>query len=242
MEAPSLGPSESLLTKLAAGHQEVDRIMDEVEAIYHSQPTEWLVVEPIGSMVCHLWYEDEDEFEDAVGGSFEEFLRVLPHVKLRENAQGKAEFKILKPNPDSKPLVLTLHIQGRSDLWRVLFKAPDARIEIPHLEFEVGQSNKRQIDTVYNHITNAVWNLSAHVRGRTDLSEEYINAVSDTIGQLNELLDVEKPFEFCVHDPTGFSVFKPSDGVVEEVLGGADLKLQEDLDIQKLVADAEDAD
>jgi len=215
--------------------------MDEVEAIYFSQPTEWLVVTPIGSMVCHLWYEDEDEFEDAVGGSFEEFLKVLPHVEVRQNSQGAAEFRVLKPDPGAKPSKLTLRVKDRADLWRVLFKAPDARIEIPQLEFEVGQANKRHIDSVYNHISNAVWNLSSHIRGRTDLSEEYIASVAATIDGLNDLLDGESPFDFVVHDPTGFSVFKPSVGVAVSSLYGEEAESGSH-PVDQLVADAEDAD
>ena len=40
-----------LTSTVMLGVQEIDRIMDEVEAIYLSQPTEWLFVAPIGSMV-----------------------------------------------------------------------------------------------------------------------------------------------------------------------------------------------
>ena len=66
---------------LSIGHQEIDRITDEVEQVYTSQPTEWLQVEAVGQMIINVqgWYEDYDEVEDAVGGSFEAFLRDVRH-------------------------------------------------------------------------------------------------------------------------------------------------------------------
>jgi len=209
----------SFAEKLSVGHQEIDRIVDEVEQIYQSQPNEWLILEPIGSMVCHLWYEDEDEFEDAVGCSFEYFMRALPHVEVRANDDGKAEFKILAPDPLALPTIMTLHVNSRADLRRVLFKAPEASLRIPHMEFEVGSNNKRHIDTVYNHITTAVWNLSSHIRGRTDLDSEYVSRVSATCDELNSLLDVDAPFTFVVDDPTGSSIFRPDADIVVQQIG-----------------------
>ena len=175
-------------------------------------------------------------------GSFEEFLRVLPHVEVRLNNKGAAEFRVLKPDPGARPCTLTLRVKDRTDLWRVLFKAPDARIEIPQLEFEVGQANKRHIDSVYNHISNAVWNLSSHIRGRTDLSAEYVASITQTIEGLTELLDGESPFDFVIHDPTGFSVFKPSVGVEVSSLCGGEAEPGLHTAVDQLIADAEDAD
>ena len=98
------------MEKLAVGHQEIDRIVDEVEQIYASQPMPWLVVEPIGMMLLNIcdWYEDYDEFEDAVGGSFEGFLRALPQFELRQSPEsGKTEFRVIAPDPDAPPIILT---------------------------------------------------------------------------------------------------------------------------------------
>jgi hypothetical protein len=159
----------NLAQKLAIGHQEIDRIVDEVEQIFGSQPTEWLAIEPIGMMMLHEWYEDFDEFEDAVGGSFKEFLEALPQFETRFHPDtGKGEFKVLPPDPDAPPSVLTLHVTSRSDLWRVLHKSPAALVRIPHLEFEIGADSKRRIDSVYNHITSAVWNLSSLLRAQVN--------------------------------------------------------------------------
>ena len=163
--------------RLGGGHQEVDRILDELEQIYASQPNEWLVADPIASMVMREeGYEDEDELEDALGGSWEAFLGGMPHIEVRRNARDDLEFKVLKPDPDAPPRRLTLRVDSRDDLWRVLFKAPEATILIPHLEFEIGADHKRRVDTLYNYIAAAEWNLSSHIRGRKDLAAEYVVA------------------------------------------------------------------
>jgi len=97
-------------------------------------------------MVCREGYEDEDEFEDAIGGSWEEFLGAMPHIALRKNDRDKLEFKVLKPDPNAKPRVLTVRINRREDLWRVLFKAPEASIRFPATEFEVSTDEAKHRD------------------------------------------------------------------------------------------------
>ena len=123
--------------KLAVGHQEIGRIVDELDQIYSSQPTEWLPMKHIGHMIANMWYEDIDEFEDAMGGTFSEFMHSMPHIEIRTNSLGAEEFKVVMPDPDAPPSVMTLRVETREDLWRVLFKSPDAKITISHLEFEV---------------------------------------------------------------------------------------------------------
>ena len=112
---------------------------------------------------------------------------------------------------------MTLHVAERNDLWRVLYKSPDASIRIPHLEFEIGADSKRRIDTVYNHITNAVWNLSAHIRsqsgGGSEEMSESAASILETVDALEQLLELNEPFDIVVDDPTGASQFKPSEGV-----------------------------
>lgn len=174
---------------------------------------QWLAAEPIASMVCREGYEDEDEFEDAIGGSWEDFLRAMPHIELRKNERGSLEFKVLQPDPDAQPRLLKLRVQTRQDLWRVLFKAPEASIRFPAMEFEIGTDHKRRIDTLYNYITSAEWNLSSHIRGRTDITSEHVAAIAETVDQLNQMLDCEEPFDIEVRDPMGACIFKPMAGV-----------------------------
>ena len=207
----------TVASKLAIGHQEVDRIVDEVEQIYGSQPTEWLTLKPIGMMLLHEFYEDFDELEDALGGSFQEFIEAMPQFETRTNPDSDiVEFKVLAPDPDAPPTMLTLHVASRSDLWRVLHKSPAAAVKIPHLEFEIGADSKRRIDSVYNHISQAAWHLGAHIRsqiGEGAEATESAAAILETVDALELLLDVEEPFDLIVDDPTGASSFKPSDGV-----------------------------
>lgn len=42
--------------------------------------------------------------------------------------------------------------------------------------------------------------------------------IMETVEQLNILLDVEKPWTWIVHDPSGISEFKPADGVLVDEL------------------------
>jgi hypothetical protein len=38
------------------------------------------------------------------------------------------------------------------------------RVEIPELEFEISADGKRKIDSIYNIISSAIFNLGTHVR------------------------------------------------------------------------------
>jgi RimJ/RimL family protein N-acetyltransferase len=55
----------------------------------NSNGCEWLPVEQIGNMMCQeLGYEDEPEFEDALKGTFSDFLDKLPYV-VKEEKNGR---------------------------------------------------------------------------------------------------------------------------------------------------------
>jgi hypothetical protein len=55
----------------------------------NSNGCEWLPVEQIGNMMCQeLGYEDEPEFEDALKGTFADFLDKLPYV-VKEEKNGR---------------------------------------------------------------------------------------------------------------------------------------------------------
>jgi len=73
----------------------------------------------------------------------------------------------MKPPPPPEecvPTKLRFKVATREDLWRVCLKAPGATAAIPELEFEVGPDSKRHIDSVYNHVAAAIFNLTAHLR------------------------------------------------------------------------------
>jgi len=81
---------------------------------------------------------------------------------------------------------MTVRINSTKDLWRVCLKSPHARIEIPELEFEISADGKRHIDSVYNHIAAAVYNLGNYVRQAGGaLSEDHKSKILDTVIALN---------------------------------------------------------
>ncbi|KAJ1619671.1 hypothetical protein T492DRAFT_603164 [Pavlovales sp. CCMP2436] len=204
-------------------HQEVDQILTELEEIYTNQPTAWLAVKDIGLMLAHMWYEDLDEFEDAIKGSFEDFVKALPHCETDEQG-GKLVFRLKPPAPVSsrRQLKLTLEVKSRLDLRRVLLKAPDARLVIPSMEFEIGVDNKRAINSLYNHLAVAKQNLSFHAEANAaSLPAEEHLSILETIEQLSKLLDVDEPYTLVVHDPSGLSELKPADGATIEWGGPA---------------------
>ena len=64
-------------------HQEIERIVVELEELYKSQPGEWLPISGIGAyLASELGYEDVDEFEDALKSDFKTFIGNLPHVRV----------------------------------------------------------------------------------------------------------------------------------------------------------------
>lgn len=204
-------------------HQEVERILIELEEIYKSQAGKWLPIQGITSMLAvELGYEDEDEFEDALKGSFKDFLSHLPNVEV-SNEESELQpglfrdvFRVLPdPPPEERtPQKFILHAKEKRDLWRVLMKAPDCTIEIPELEFEIGADAKRHVDSVYNHITAAIFNLEQHAEQMGEAFEEsQRKAIFETTNKLRSVLDLDMLVTFIVHDPTGLSAFKPADGI-----------------------------
>ena len=90
-----------------------------------------------------------------------------------------------------------------------------------------------QIDTLYNHIGSAIFNLGSHIAGQGDkISQEHQEAVNiffsfsaasnvliglqytTCILDLNRLLDVEHPWVMIVKDPSGLSEFTSNDDVL----------------------------
>merc|ERR1712012_558149 len=74
--------------KQNVSHQEIERILAEIEAWYGAASeqagVEWLPIEGIQNFLCQdLGYEDMDEFEDAIQGSFTDFCAAFPHIEVR---------------------------------------------------------------------------------------------------------------------------------------------------------------
>eukprot|EP00960_Hanusia_phi_P059001 764046-Hanusia_phi.AAC.10 len=219
--------------KFNLGHQETDRIIDEIEQVCkqvrQSAGESWMTADAAANIVCsNLGYEDQAELEDALKCQWGTFLESMPHLetKIQDDgsfAEGKLVFRMkpFQPLLDRKMFIKTFKINNRQDLWRICHKAPSAVLEIPEMEFEIGADAKRKIDSIYNHLASAIYNLSMHLSTLgSQLSEDHRNKIGATIEELNVLLDVEKPFTIMLHDRTGLSDIQPEDGV-ETQYGGA---------------------
>lgn len=241
------------------GHQETDRIVDELEQVckqvLQSAGDSWMTCNAAANIICSsLGYEDQGELEDAIKCDWQEFIKAMPHLetKLQDDgsfAQGLLVFRMkpLVPVHDRKMFIKTFKVNTRQDLWRVCHKAPSAVLEFPDIEFEIGADAKRKIDSIYNHISGAVYNLSMHVSSLgAQLSEDHKDKISETIHELNVLLDVEKPFTILLHDRTGISEIRPEDGVTTQEGGPAEMDPLEQEEIRMremlLAIDEVDAD
>jgi len=167
-----------------------------------------------------LGYEDWNELEDALHGSLEDFMAVLPHIELRKNPEMEDRLEMrLKPLPppeQRRGFKATLKITTSEDLWKVFYKSPTARVEIPEIEFEISPDGQKRIDTIFNHVANCVANLGNYVQTETSagsMSAQVADKISETVVELNILLDIPKPWTWIVHDPSGLSLFKPDSGV-----------------------------
>ena len=86
---------------------------------FQPDPTSWLPVEQVGSMLTHeLGYEDKDEFEDALKGSFEDFCKTLPHIELRLKSQrseneneSQCELRMKVDDREERPMKMILKIK-----------------------------------------------------------------------------------------------------------------------------------
>jgi hypothetical protein len=127
--------------------------------------------------------------QDAIKCDWEEFIKSMPHLetKIQDDnsyANGKLVFRMkpLVPVHDRKMFILSFTVNSRQDLWRVCHKAPSAVMEFPDMEFEIGADAKRKIDSLYNHIAAAVYNLSMHVSTLgAQLSEDTKDKISEVL-------------------------------------------------------------
>lgn len=206
-------------------HQEIERILCEVEAWYataHDQAgAEWLPIEGIRNFLFQdLGYEDVDEFEDALHGSFQDFLAAFPHIRVKEEEE-KFLYRIL-PREPGPPRRMIFLVENSAQLVDTCFlKAEDAQVMIPSLGLTIGAENRRSIDSLYNHIANAQTNL----RGPLQIAEMHSTRVAEVADTLGACLDVVEPYEIIVLDPCSLSEFMPDDNVrIEIVADIADLE------------------
>lgn len=237
-EAP--GEPPVAVSQIDMGHQEMCRLVQDLEDIFQAVhqcagPDHPVAVCGLVFNLCaSLGYEDEDELEEALGCTFVEFLMALPHFEVvwpatpnQVNSSDDSEQEAPQPRALMRPDMaedgqsrearrIMLTVSEKVDLWRVVLQGPEATIEIPELEFAIRPSSKRKIDTIYNVIASAVYNLGDHVRlnsrGQASMPEDEANKICDAIDSLNRLLDLDSPFTFILTDPQGISDLKPIEG------------------------------
>ncbi|KAF5841050.1 hypothetical protein DUNSADRAFT_14608 [Dunaliella salina] len=152
--------------KVDMSHQEMERILEELQQLCEQTPGIWISAEAGARWLCHdQGYEDMAEFEDALHGTFEDFLQAMPHIETKIDEKNRLVFRLKEdpPRDQWQGKKMTLRITDSADLWRVLSKSQYATVEIPEMEFEISADGKRKIDSLYNHICCAVWNLGQHV-------------------------------------------------------------------------------
>ena len=233
----SEAPARTALDRFGVdvSHQEISRIVQELEELYKSQPGEWLPARGVASyLAAELGYEDEDEFEDALRSTFMDFLAKLPTIEVREIASELAPgtsrtcLRVVDdPSPRSGPRVLALRVETRDDLWRALSLSANASWGVPEIDFDVGGDVKRVEDSVYNHLARAVFTLERHAEALTRVDDDASDAraIARTCEGLRGLLDLETPWTLVVRDVDGRCAFKPSDGVEIRVLDDDDARV-----------------
>ena len=86
------GPdTESAGQILTGSHQEVQRVVDEIDGFLMMNPANdgWVAVEAITNfLIIDLGYEDIDEFEDAINMPFVDLIRIMPHLELQMMTPG----------------------------------------------------------------------------------------------------------------------------------------------------------
>jgi len=193
------------LSKL--GHQECSWILTEIEGICQNTGDNWLETGRIAPMLAkQMGYEDVDELEDALKGTLAEFIALMPHFET-QRPQGVHQFR-MRPSQPSEPKCIRVRVESVPDLYTVILKPGNSRIIIPSLEFEIGENEEKVVDTIYNHIAAAILNLSLQSQ-QGGWGEEILDRVTDTLMQLNALLDVHDPFDVIIRDRTGTSIVKP---------------------------------
>eukprot|EP00930_Biecheleria_cincta_P071269 TRINITY_DN58784_c0_g1_i1.p1 TRINITY_DN58784_c0_g1~~TRINITY_DN58784_c0_g1_i1.p1 ORF type:complete len:337 (+),score=62.14 TRINITY_DN58784_c0_g1_i1:81-1091(+) len=217
--------------RIDLGHQEMSRIIQEIEEVFEAlhqvvDPSRPLSIAGVAANICSsLGYEDEDELEEAIGGSLADFLGALPHFEVFHadpDDESAGWPKVVMHTAQvasgaSSGMKTTFTVSEREDLWRVLLQGPMASVEIPEIEFAIRPQEHRRVDTIYNMICAAIFNLGDHVqknrRQGGNICEDDIEKICEAIDSLNSLLDLAQPFTLVIVDPEGVSQLKPSEGV-----------------------------
>jgi mediator of RNA polymerase II transcription subunit 31 len=124
-------------------------------------------------------------------------------VEVREDEDGHVVMRAKEmETAPTRSVTIKLPIKKREDVQVVCVKSPAATVVIPEIEFEIGNDGKRAIDTIYNHIGQAIFQLEYYASHVEATKKEAINA---TLEQLRKCLDVDFEWTWVVNDPSGMS-------------------------------------
>eukprot|EP01126_Amoeba_proteus_P037718 TRINITY_DN3902_c0_g1_i5.p1 TRINITY_DN3902_c0_g1~~TRINITY_DN3902_c0_g1_i5.p1 ORF type:complete len:175 (-),score=44.37 TRINITY_DN3902_c0_g1_i5:127-651(-) len=152
-----------------------------------------------------LGYDDMDAFEATLGGTFEDWLKRLGVVEFKE--ENGLLMRIKEENLERKGFTIIFPIRERADLQVVCLKAPGAIVSIPELEFQMGNEDKKVVDTIFNHIGNAIFTLDLYA---SQSAQDQKQQILDTVDQLRRCLDLDFEWTFMLEDQTGRSEIKAS--------------------------------
>lgn len=206
-------------------NQELVRIIEELEAMSEPLPVGmWIPTDAAASWLCiALGYADANELEDAIKCTMAEFVQKVPHLEYRTEPQSSFRSR-LTPVGIGQPSTHVIRVNSRADLFRVIVKPSDATLEIPPAGLTIPETRKRHIDILYNYIGNTIFDLGQLlIREKDKLDDPRNLGIMDCVNTLNLLLDVEKPFEVILTDPTGTASFFPADGIESTPLPVSDV-------------------
>lgn len=100
-------------------------------------------------------------------------------------------------------IIMKLPIKDRKDLQIVCSKAKDATLAVPEIGFSTGAEEKTVIDTIYNHIGQAIFKLEYLATESAEPQRR--EAIIRTTEELRKCLDCDRQWTFVLRDPSGLS-------------------------------------
>ena len=105
-----------------------------------------------------------------------------------------------------KGVKYTLQVTGLTDLNRQVIKSEWGSVLVPDVELEIPcEAQQGSSSTVEGFLTKTVEGLQSQQDERRKVAPEVADQIDDFCQRLNDLLTVNKPFEFILIDPSGNS-------------------------------------
>lgn len=127
-------------------------------------------------------------------------------VDIKADENGKKVMKLKVEEKPQRGVIWKLPVKGREDLQIVCSRAKDATIAVPEIGFATGTEEKTNIDTIYNHIGQAIFKLEYLA---TESSEpQHREQITKVTEELRKCLDCDREWTFVLRDPSGMSEIK----------------------------------